>query len=249
MQQANFKPISPDKPIKVFIDFDGTITKLDVGEHIFRHFAPPELVMEIIAAYRVGKMNAKTVWDKLFAVLPELDKTVFDDYIETFEIDPSFKEFVEFAKNNNLSLMIVSDGWDYYIERLLQREGLAHIPHFSNSLLISESGKCSISFPYTDEECTLCGFCKRNKVLENSGDEEISCYIGNGTSDTCAAQFTDVVFAKDDLLKFCEKENISYYPFESFAAVQKRFEEIIKKQKVRRRNRSKLNRKSVYLLG
>jgi 2-hydroxy-3-keto-5-methylthiopentenyl-1-phosphate phosphatase len=39
-----------EKVFKIFIDFDGTITKLDVGEAIFTKFGEPDAVTDIMLA-------------------------------------------------------------------------------------------------------------------------------------------------------------------------------------------------------
>jgi 2-hydroxy-3-keto-5-methylthiopentenyl-1-phosphate phosphatase len=51
--------------------------------------------------------------------------------------------------------------------------------------------------------------------------------IGDGRSDFCAAQWADLVFARDALREHCAAERIPCIPFESFAAVQAVLEEIL----------------------
>ena len=85
--------------------------------------------------------------------------------------------------------------------------------------------------------------------MQHSGDEEISVYIGNGSSDVCPAQFCDLIFAKEDLLKFCEKERVSYSQFFTFNDVVKKLTEVAGKKRFKKRHQALLKRRSVYMQG
>jgi len=104
-------------------------------------------------------------------------------------------------------------------------------------------------FPFTDEECKICANCKRNHILNNSSEDDYTIYVGDGYSDTCPAQFVDFIFAKNSLLKFCEKERISYFPFSNFYDVTKRIDEMRNKKRLRKRHQAFLKRKEVYQQG
>ena len=164
-------------------------------------------------------------------------------------VDPYFAEFINFCEENNFEVVILSDGLDYYIQNILRREKFDYIKTYSNKLEFGENNKMILSFPYEDEECKICANCKRNHVINHSGDDEISIYIGDGYSDVCPAQFCDFIFAKRSLLKFCEKNRISYYPFTTFRDVQKRVEALKNKPLVKKRHQAQLKRQEVYLQG
>ena len=56
MQKKNFK---------IFVDFDGTITKEDVGEGIFRKFGKPEVVRKIIDDLLNDRISSRECWEVL----------------------------------------------------------------------------------------------------------------------------------------------------------------------------------------
>ena len=120
---------------------------------------------------------------------------------------------------------------------------------FSNILSIDESRNLIPLFPYTDEECDKCANCKRNHILNSSGEEDITIYIGDGWSDTCAAEHCDIIFAKRSLLKYCENNGLPYYPFKSFRDVQQIITQLKEKKKVKKRHRAVLKRKEAYCQG
>ncbi len=233
---------------KVFVDFDGTITKLDVGEHLFLKFADNQKVNLVINDWIDGKINSRQTWEMLCEITGVIDLKELDAFINTMEIDDSFVDFVSYCEDAGHSLFVLSDGFDYYIEKILSKYNLQNLKLFSNKLSVDQ-GRLIPVFPYTDEECEVCANCKRNHILMNSGDEEITVYIGDGLSDTCPAQFVDFIFAKKSLLKFCEKNRISYYPFNTFDDVKKRLIQLSGKTKIKKRHQAYLNRRAVYLQG
>jgi 2,3-diketo-5-methylthio-1-phosphopentane phosphatase len=241
-------PIS-NKNFKIFIDFDGTITQQDVGEEMFLKFGDAEKAYEIVRLWIDGKISSTESWLRLCETVINLDMNDFNTFIDSMHIDPFFKSFIQFADKNNYELTVLSDGLDYYIERILKRENLDHLRVYSNKVNFGKNNKLELSFPYTDEECFKCANCKRNHVINHSGDEEISIYIGDGFSDTCPAQYCDYIFAKRSLLKYCEKNRISYYPFTTFNDVIKRLNSLKNKKFVKKRHQADLKRKEVYMQG
>ena len=44
-------------------------------------------------------------------------------------------------------------------------------------------------------------------------------YVGDGYSDRYAIHSADVIFARYDLAGYCDKNGISYFPYDNFYAV------------------------------
>ncbi len=237
-----------DIKFKIFIDFDGTITKRDVGEEIFLKFGDSKKAYEIIHRWIDGEITSSEVWLLLCNTVQDLNIKNFDKFIDAFEIDDYFEEFVDYCNKNNFEITILSDGLDYYITRIMSRTNFQNLPTFSNSVTI-ENGTLIPTFPFGDEECELCANCKRNHVISNSSDEEISIYIGDGFSDTCPAQYCDYIFAKKSLLKYLEKNRISYSPFSTLKDVIRGIEKLRTKKKVKKSHQAELKRKAVYIQG
>ncbi len=235
--------------IKVFIDFDGTITKIDTGEEIFRRFGKQPDADRIIEDIREGIITAKEGWVRLFASAPDMTIKNIYSIMDDIFIDENFVEFHQLLKIQNIPHFILSDGFENYIQFILQREGLQDIPVFSNRLIESGSNGLMPQFPYMDEECRDCANCKRDHIIEQSGDEEFTVYIGNGSSDTCPAQFCDYVFAKDDLLKFCSREKVTCFSYNNFADVQNVFIQLLQRKRLKKKHQAVLKRNEVYKLG
>jgi len=237
-----------DQKIKIFCDFDGTITTKDVGEHMFLEFGNQEKAYEIFKRWVNKEIDSAQEWRELLDLVKDLTEEKFNEFIDTIEITYGFNEFVEFCNTNNMEIIVLSDGMDFYIERIFKQNSFEQLKYFSNKLEFTEDGP-KVSFPHSDEECIDCGNCKRNHLIENSSDEDITIYIGDGYSDTCPVQYVDYIFAKKTLLKFCEKERISYFPYKNFKDVIKLIEPLLEKKVIKKRHQAVLKRKAVYAQG
>jgi len=235
------------KIFKIFIDFDGTITKKDVGDAIFLKFCDEKIVSDIIDKLLSDKISAKQSWVSLCEIAKIPGKKELNNFIDAIEIDSTFHEFVKFCSKNKIDSYVLSDGFDYYINRIFKREGLDHIKFYSNNLEITDDNRFIPHFPYLDISCLTSANCKRNHIINHSGDDEYTVFIGDGNSDKYTAQFCDFIFAKADLLKFCEKERITYFPFHDFKDVIVKMENLISKKRLKKRHQAQLKRREVYI--
>ncbi|MBU0561897.1 MAG: MtnX-like HAD-IB family phosphatase [Bacteroidetes bacterium] len=235
--------------LKIFIDFDGTITKKDVGEEIILNFGDPEKAFKLIELWMADKLNSGELWLKLYETIKSLDEIEFNKFLNSFEIDDYFQDFISFCKENDLEVVVLSDGFDYYISRILFNSKLDDLPAYSNKLKINYPSDFSLEFPHSDSECTQCANCKRNHIINNSSEDDFTIYIGDGYSDKCPAQFTDYIFAKRSLLKFCDANRISYFPFNNFKDVMERVNSLVNKKRLKKRHQAELKRRKVYAQG
>ena len=187
-----------EKVFKIFVDFDGTISKQDIGEEIFRKFGNPEKVEKIIEKLLSDQITAKESWLSLCEAVENLNKNELDEFINSMEIDETFSRFVDYCKDNEMELFVISDGFNYYIDRVFERENLKDLKYYSNKLTIDSNNKLVPSFPYLDHNCTSSANCKRNHIINNSGEDEYTIFIGDGNSDKYTVQFCDFIFVLRD---------------------------------------------------
>lgn len=237
-----------DNNVKIFVDFDGTISRKDIGEELFLSFGDREATGKIIEDWINEKKSAIDMWNDLCDTVTEFNQKKFDEILKEIGIDDEFYNFLDLCETLNYPVFIVSDGFDFYIQKMIDFKKYNNIVLYSNKLK-NNNNTLVPSFPYTDEECFKCANCKRNHIIDNSADEDFTIYIGDGISDICASQFCDYIFAKKQLLKYCEKNRISYYPYDNFYNVIKKIEELSKKKKLKKRHQAFLKRKEIYEQG
>ncbi len=229
---------------KVFVDFDGTITKRDVGNAFFRRFGNEAESIKAVARWKNDGLSGKELMKKE-AEFVSVTRDIALEFVREFDIDDTFKAFADFCSENRIEMTILSDGLDFYIEEVLARNGLSEIPFYSN-IARFDTGKLDIEFPY-ESSCPKCANCKGHQILMRTGIDDLIVYIGNGFSDRCAVDYADMVFAKDELLKYCEENNITYYPFSTFEEVLSKFRRIFESGRFRKRHRAELKRREAYL--
>lgn len=237
-----------DKQFKIFLDFDGTITKNDVGEEIFKKILKGDIVNKIVEDLLADKISSRECWESLCEAASVTDKNEFDKFILSQEIEPTLHRFVEFCEKQEFQLFVLSDGFDYYIDKILKRENLNHLKVFSNKLILTDDGKLIPSFPYYNANCRSSSNCKRNHIIENSGEDDYTVFIGDGNSDNDAIQYVDFIFAKDDLLKYCEVQRITYFPFKNFDDVILRMNELLSKKRLKKRHQAELKRREAFMI-
>jgi 2,3-diketo-5-methylthio-1-phosphopentane phosphatase len=233
--------------IKIFCDFDGTIAIEDIGNLFYRQFGDPKISDDAVQKWREGKISSIECLSTECKSIKNLTLQKAYEFIDQQKIDETFIDFAKFCKEKNLDLIILSDGLDLYIDRILKRYNL-DIKFFANSIRIKDDGTAEMVFPYSDSVCLKCANCKRNHIINNSSDDDITIYIGDGHSDRCPIEYVDYIFAKDHLLKHCELNRISYFPFDNFNSVKLAIEKLISKKRIKKRNTAILKRRELYLL-
>lgn len=233
-----------NKTLSIFSDFDATISLLDVGDELFKKYGNWHQLYEgfINNMYDVREFN-KLLCNSLRSDLSF--EEIISFAIEQ-EIDPFFYKFVLFCKENNYNFFIISDGYDAYINPILEHNNLSFIPKYCN-FLIKEKNIFIPKFYGASEGCKCqTASCKRNVVLNNSKDDDIVIYIGDGHTDYCAAEYSDIVFAKSKLAAYCNLNRIAHHPFKNFFDIYQILNTKIKNNKLYYRNQAKMKRKSVF---
>ncbi|MHB9028445.1 MAG: MtnX-like HAD-IB family phosphatase [Candidatus Latescibacterota bacterium] len=205
--------------LRIFVDFDGTITSRDVGDSIFERFLRPDLLArgwheEMIREWKAGRISSRD------CLLRECENTVvtreeLDALLDEHTITPGFAQLVSYCAGNDIPLCILSDGLDYYIEFILAKYGLSETPYHANHMFFTETA-LGVDFPYVDKGCGRCANCKRWHIESIRRNGEKTVYIGDGYSDRYAIKSVDTVFARDDLAEYCDTRGIEYIPFQHF---------------------------------
>jgi 2-hydroxy-3-keto-5-methylthiopentenyl-1-phosphate phosphatase len=198
------------------VDFDGTVTKMDLLDTIASRFGDPVVYQEVEDGLDEGRMSLREVITREFRPVTKPLAEVVDWELENVELRPGFDELVELADQQGWRLVIVSSGFHELIEPILEREGLEVELH-ANRVDPRPDGWV-VEWRY-DESCESCGeSCKRSIVRRFADGGEI-VYIGDGYSDRCAAEASDAVFATRGLARYLEERGVPFEPFEDFHQV------------------------------
>jgi 2-hydroxy-3-keto-5-methylthiopentenyl-1-phosphate phosphatase len=215
-QMADVKPI-------VFTDFDGTITQRDVTDEILAQLAQPSW-RDVELEWTRGLIGSRECLERQIALV---DTSVedLDALIDAVPIDAGFVSFYRFTHQRGVPLYILSEGFDYVIARVLKRVGMLDpvrngMQVFSSALRV-EGRRLIPSFPHSSPPCEHgCGTCKAALLRRLGAGKHPIIFVGDGLSDRFAVDEADVVFAKRQLLAYCQEHGKVCRPFSTFADVE-----------------------------
>jgi len=199
--------------MRVYCDFDGTITKADTTDEVLSRLAGGEW-MRLEEDWVAGRITAAQCMRGQIALIRH-DDIALDAVLDTMTIREGFGELVHWCRDNLVSFTIVSDGVDRFIHRILARHDLGHIPVFSNRLT-SDGMRYGLEQPFMRLGCAAgSGVCKC-EIIDVAPPADPLVFIGDGRSDFCASGRAELLFARDRLAEYAEHRGLAYLPFDTF---------------------------------
>ncbi|HMK52611.1 MAG TPA: MtnX-like HAD-IB family phosphatase [Thermodesulfobacteriota bacterium] len=211
----------------VLCDFDGTICLRDMGYVLINRFTSGNWEA-IDRDFRKGKIGSKEAYSRIAKILSGDEPAILRFVQEHSDIDPHFPIFYQFCRENGIDIKIASDGLDFYIKKVLEIHHLSDISFYANLTHFRDREAIDISFPHSEEECGLCGTCKKKLIQLHRKEYDSIFFVGNGLSDRCAAQEADFVFAKDSLYPYCVDQDITCHFFKDFHEILADFKKEIR---------------------
>jgi 2-hydroxy-3-keto-5-methylthiopentenyl-1-phosphate phosphatase len=206
----------------LLVDFDGTACLQDVSELLLDGFGEPGWE-RFDDAVDTGEMGLREAADHQVAMLKGSREEMLAFALEHAELAPTFAPFVAWAEEQEPPLVLASDGFAFYIQPILEREGLGHLEVVTNELVDAEGG-WTLRHPNGHPECIGCGTCKMlaaQRLRERHGPV---AFVGEGQSDRYGALYSDIVFAKDALVEICQQDGVPFLPWETFDDVRNALE-------------------------
>jgi len=207
--------------ILIFCDFDGTISRRDVGYNLYHHFSGGRNDL-LLPDWKSGRMSSRECLTREAEMVTASTEEIMA-FLDQFTIDPGFAEFDSLCRKNGVEPIILSDGLDFYIRHILGKYHLGHMRVISNIGHLNGTG-LTIEFPRTNRECRRCGACKGEIIEEfrDRCDEPVTTvFVGDGYSDVCATRAADLLFAKKDLERYCLEHKVAYTKFDTFFDVSR----------------------------
>ncbi|MGV8056776.1 MAG: MtnX-like HAD-IB family phosphatase [Smithellaceae bacterium] len=209
---------STQKKTLIITDFDGTISTVDLGYQVITKFVTASLG-DIEKALVKGKIGSRIAYERIAKILKGSREKMLE-YVRVIEkLDPYFPEFCSLSRDKGIDIKIVSDGFDFYIEAILNKYNLTGMEYYSNLAVFGADDSFSIEFPRMNDFCGRCGTCKSRILNSYRLIYDKIIYIGDGYSDFCPSRYADVVFAKKILFQRCEREGIPCIPFDDFSEI------------------------------
>jgi len=191
-------------------DFDGTITEEDQSFLLLDSFANGDW-RQLLKDYREGKISVNYLNTKAFAMIKEDRQTLIDFVRSRIKIRDGFGELLACCRRNGFRFIIVSNGLDFYIRAILRDIRVENIKVFAAQTRFTTKG---IEAKYIGPNgAQLESDFKEAYVnsFRRTGHRVI--YVGDGLSDIRPAKQAHHIFARGELLAYCNEASLDCTPF------------------------------------
>lgn len=213
------------KPFVFITDFDGTMSEKDFYGIIIDEYIGEEGKQFYVEWRKNNKVDVPFL-NKVFS-WHKFEEEELQEVLEKVKIDPFASELYHYVQMMGGNFLILSAGFNYYIKRALERNGLEAIPLITNEG-VHENGIFIMKPDETKSYFSpIYGVDKEKVVLEHKKTYEKVFFAGDSEPDFKAALAADVVFAKGELRLLLDEAQKPYYSFSSFSEVIKILKEVL----------------------
>ena len=192
------------KNCEVFLDFDNTITSFDVLDDIIQRFSINRDWEDYEKRWKEGKIGAKECLKGQLKSI-RITKEAMAKYVSTIKLDPFFHKLMVMLKKRGIHPVILSDSFSLIIRGILRNNGIKGIRVCANTVRFLKD-RLIPSFPHTDRNCPRCAHCKKIHLFKEDVKNKYKIYVGDGLSDICPAEHSDMVFAKGSLWRYLQEK-------------------------------------------
>ena len=202
-------------------DFDGTITEEDVSFILLDAFTDGKWRC-LLEEYREGKISVGHLNREAFAMVKADKQTMLEAMKGKVRIRDGFHEMVSYCRRKGYRFVIVSNGLDFYIDKILKDLSLQDIEVFAAQTKFLHDG-LQVQYVGPDGDVLDEGFKEAYVDLFLRSDYR-TVYAGNGVSDFPAASRCNYIFATDQLLATCKEKKVECTAFTDFNEIMRGLE-------------------------
>jgi 2-hydroxy-3-keto-5-methylthiopentenyl-1-phosphate phosphatase len=210
------KSLEQARKIIIQCDFDGTVTEDDISFILLDAFTKGDW-RTINKQHSEGKITVGQFNERAFGLVRASKKAMLDYLKDKVKVRPGFQKLVELCQQKGIRLVIVSNGLEFYIKRILEDMGLYNLEYHAAETRF-HANKLKVRYIGPDGSVVDSGYKEKyvNKYL-NEGYHVV--YIGNGSSDLSPARGAHQIFATESLLEHCQRTGLTCIPFTSFLEI------------------------------
>ena len=191
-------------------DFDGTITEEDQSFLLLDSFANGDW-KQLLKDYRESKISVNYLNTKASAMIKEDRQTLIDFVRSKVKIRDGFGELLACCHRNGFEFIIVSNGLDFYIRAILREIRVENIKVFAAQTRFTTKG---IEAKYIGPNgAQLETDFKEAYVNSFRRTGHRIIYVGDGLSDIRPAKQAHHIFARGELLTYCNEANLDCTSF------------------------------------
>jgi 2-hydroxy-3-keto-5-methylthiopentenyl-1-phosphate phosphatase len=196
----------------ICLDFDDTIVLDNTARQIFERFAAPGW-RDLEALLGAGDLTVEQYNAAALDLVDADEATLRAFVLESARLRPGFLELIDWATWNDWAPVVVSNGFDLYVDPVLDACRLDR--------LVRHAGRATFSYRWRVRYYSPRGVELQEgfklayaRAFRDLGDFVVYC--GDGASDLPAARLAPVVFARSTLWERLQGEHPRVFAFESF---------------------------------
>lgn len=193
-------------PMRLVLDWDGTVTERDTLDLVLQEFGDAEIYERVEGELERGTMTLNEVIAAEFATVTTPLDVVVRYVLDHARVRPGFAELALARRP-----LVVSSGFQELIEPLLERAGVLDAVELRANSVDARPDGWLVHFRVS-ETCEVCGEpCKRADLPSGQ-----VVYAGDSHSDYCASLAADRVFAIGNLARWLERRGVAFTPLTDF---------------------------------
>ncbi|KAG6030498.1 hypothetical protein E4U41_007818 [Claviceps citrina] len=218
-----------------FTDFDGTVTTADSNDYMTDNLGyGVEKRTQGNKDVLLGRVHFRDSFQEMMDSIKTPFNECIDLLLRNIKLDPGFKDFYDWSRENNVPIVILSGGMMPVIRALLDKllgPGW-DIQIVSNDVRPREGKSINDQDGWTIEfhDDSIHGHDKSIEIRKYSSlpNRPTMFYAGDGVSDLSAAKETDLLFAKadKDLVTYCENEKVPFVTFRDWTSISQTVKDI-----------------------
>ena len=211
------------QPVAVLCDFDGTATPGEVIGLIYSRFASGNCD-QFVQQWLRGEISTPDELRGCFASIHATREEIEAEIAST-PLDPGFPTLVELCRQQGYLFAILSDGLHWYIDYILGQYGLSNLTVYANEITFQPEGY-ALTFPWYSSDTPRRGTSKPMIIRRYQALGYKVVFIGDGLSDVEAVKVADIVYARADLLEYCQNNGIPGIGFSDLSDLLKRWKPV-----------------------
>jgi len=199
----------------ICLDFDDTIVLDNTTRQIHTRFAAPGWE-EAERRRARGELTVEQANATAFATIEADEAEMREFAVSVARPREGFLELLDWAHWNDWMAVVVSNGYDFYVDAILDHLGVDRVARHAGRTMREYQWRVRYYSPRGIE--IEDGF-KLSYAAAFRGAGDFVAYVGDGASDVAAARLAPVVFARSTLLEELAGTRERVFGFETFGDV------------------------------
>ncbi|HEX2571570.1 MAG TPA: HAD-IB family phosphatase [Polyangia bacterium] len=220
MQEAPAAVYEQTMPPVLVLDFDGTLTDVDVGDAVCDRFAPPAW-REIDKRWERREISLPEAQRGMWGLVRATREQALAGAREVGHLRPGLESLLGKAEGLGAEVWLASGGFDFYIEALLGEQRGRFARAYYNATRF-EGDQLTVEFPHAALACSSCAVCK-GKVCDLARERGGPIvFVGDGHSDRCVIGRADRIAAVrgSHLARWCREHGVAVLEFDRLDEVE-----------------------------